>query len=143
MLGALPSAWSEEGDQDVEMRDTVQIRRGVPGGPLLRIPPAVVRRGGTIAVENEIEEVFVLIPSPYFTAIVGGQEIEPKDGILAFKVLPGQEVEIRVAANLPGERHTVRLQYAVLACEAGDTADGCEYVEGGSPPWIIIPPVGP
>ncbi len=105
--------------------------------------PRIVPRGGKARFVDDVGTSYILVPSPEIRKIVDGRELAAEDGFVAIRVEPGRPGVLKIPEDYPGRERTVVLQYAILACEGTGEDRGCEYVEGGSPPWIIIPPSEP
>lgn len=124
-----------------EMAMRVEITPAAEGTGYAKVAPVVVHRGGQVVFTNPKGTLYLLFPNPDLKQVADGIEKPAKDGFLAFEVGPGAEGVLKVPAGFPNPGRDVRIQYSVLTCEGSGEQRQCEYVEGASPPWIIVPPV--
>lgn len=139
--GAVTAAEAQE--KTPELAAEIVIERGRDSNLPRPQRPRIVPRGGTATFRDEVGTSYVLVPVPALKRIIDGKEADTVGDFIAFRVAPGQPGILKVPEDFPDRDRTVILQYSILACEGDGIDQHCEYVEGGSPPWIIIPPTGP
>jgi hypothetical protein len=123
--------------------DRFEITFDVKENAYAKIPAIRVHRGGTIMFTAATGTAFFLFPDKGLGTVVDGVDMVAGGPFVAFKVGDGRIGVLKVPRGFPDSKNDVEIPYSVLACTGEGIGMKCQYVEGKSPPKIIIPPSGP
>jgi len=101
------------------------------------IKPITVKRGEAVEFPLQCDEEWVLIPDGNLRKYSGGSEWARTHTYIAFKVdLKSGTAVVMVPRNYPASTDNVEIGYSILCLDDA----GYHYIEGDSPPRMIIPP---